>query len=74
MVAAIRHRSSFLATGVVELLLLECFNVLKAVDNAAAYFQITRPLVQPAPALKRARAELPAAGKFDLIEMAYQMR
>lgn len=54
--------------------LFECDDVLEAVYDAAADLQVARALAEPAPALKRAWADLPAARKFDLVEVAYQMR
>ena len=38
---------------------LERFNVLEAIDDTADNLQVTRAEPQPAPALKRARADAP---------------
>jgi hypothetical protein len=53
----------------VESTSLEGFDVLQTIDDAAPHLQIGRALAQPAPALQRARAQAPAAGEFNLVEV-----
>ena len=55
-----------------KLLGLERFDILKAIGHAATELHEARPLTEPAPAFQGARADLPAAGKLDLIEVVHR--
>src|SRR4051794_23735209 len=60
------RRSRYRTRAPLNLILL---NVFDPVDDVAADFEISRTLLQPAPALERARADAPATSEIDLVEV-----
>ena len=52
-----------------QLLGLECLDVFKAVDDAAAELDEMRTFPGPAPALESAVGNIPAVSQIDLIEV-----
>ncbi|MDI3307829.1 MAG: hypothetical protein QJR07_12075 [Acetobacteraceae bacterium] len=48
---------------------VERLDVLEAIGDAAADLEEAWPLAEPAPALQRARADVPAASQIGLVQM-----